>query len=222
MRLQAVFEKEFAGAGGAYYLSAAEHDGLILRPAESYDGATPSSNSVAAMNLLRLHAFTGEDRYRKRADEVLGAFSALAEKAAPAFPRLLSAADFAAGGAREIVLSGTPGRADFDALRSAVFASPGLNRVLAHASRRCARGARSPARGPRGGRRRSGAGSGACVRLRELRVPGSRRRSGRALGRASGLMAERRGSLKRPGPAVIVVLLYALLFLAALFWMRGR
>jgi len=134
VRLQAVFEKEFAGAGGAYYLSAAEHDGLILRPAESYDGATPSSNSVAAMNLLRLHAFTGEERYRKRAEEVLGAFSALAEKAAPAFPRLLSAADFAAGGAREIVLSGTPGRADFDALRSAVFASPGLNRVLAHAS----------------------------------------------------------------------------------------
>jgi len=35
-------------------------------------------------------------------------------------------------------------------------------------------------------------------------------------------MAERRGSLKRPGPAVIVVLIYALLFLAALFWMRGR
>ena len=86
------------------------------------------------MNLLRLHAFTGEERYRKRAEEVLAAFSALAEKAAPAFPRLLSAADFAAGGAREIVLSGTPGRADFDALRSAVFASPGLNRVLAHAS----------------------------------------------------------------------------------------
>ena len=134
VRLQDVFEKEFAGAGGAYYLSAAEHDGLILRPAESYDGATPSSNSVAAMNLLRLHAFTGEERYRKRAEEVLAAFSALAEKAAPAFPRLLSAADFAAGGAREIVLSGTPGRADFDALRSAVFASPGLNRVLAHAS----------------------------------------------------------------------------------------
>ncbi len=39
-----------------------------MRPAESYDGATPSSNSVAAMNLLRLAAFTGEERYRRRAE----------------------------------------------------------------------------------------------------------------------------------------------------------
>jgi hypothetical protein len=33
----------------------------------------------------------------------------------------------------------------------------------------------------------------------------------------------RRGfHLRRPGIAVIAVLLYALLFLAALYWMRGR
>jgi uncharacterized protein YyaL (SSP411 family) len=134
IRLEEVFENDFAGAGGAYYLSAAEHDGLILRPAESYDGATPSSNSVAAMNLLRLHAFTGEERYRRRADEVIAAFSAVAEKAAPAFPRLLAAVDFASDAPREVVLSGTPGNPDFEALRSAAFASPVLNRVLAHAS----------------------------------------------------------------------------------------
>jgi hypothetical protein len=28
--------------------------------------------------------------------------------------------------------------------------------------------------------------------------------------------------IRKPGAAVIAVLLYALLFLAALFWMRGR
>jgi uncharacterized protein YyaL (SSP411 family) len=134
VRLQDVLEAEFAGAGGAYYLAAAQHDGLILRPAESYDGATPSSNSVAAMNLLRLHGFTGEERYRRRADEVIAAFSAVAEKAAPAFPRLLCAVDFASDSPREIVLSGTPGRPDFEALRAAAFASPRLNRVLAHAA----------------------------------------------------------------------------------------
>jgi uncharacterized protein YyaL (SSP411 family) len=134
VRLQGVFEAEFAGAGGAYFLSAGGHDGLILRPVESYDGATPSSNSVAAMNLLRLHAFTGEERYRRRAEEVLAAFSELLERAAPAFPRLLCALEFATASPREIVLSGRAGEADFEALRSAVFASPGLNRVLAHAA----------------------------------------------------------------------------------------
>ncbi len=134
VRFQAILEDEFAGAGGAYFLASSQHDGLILRPAESYDGATPSSNSVAAMNLLRLHAFTGEERYRHRADEVIAAFSAVAEKAAPAFPRLLCALDFASDGAREIVLSGTAGEAGFESLRSEVFASPKLNRVVAHAS----------------------------------------------------------------------------------------
>jgi hypothetical protein len=133
VRLQAVFEADFAGAGAAYYLAAAPHDGLIVRPAESYDGATPSSNSVAAMNLLRLAAFTGDDAYRRRAEEVLSAFAGLVEKAAPAFPRLLCALDFRSDAAREVVLAGSPGRGDFEALRAAVFASPKLNRVLAHA-----------------------------------------------------------------------------------------
>ncbi len=133
VRLQAVLETDFAGAGAAYYLAAAPHDGLIVRPAESYDGATPSSNSVAAMNLLRLAAFTGDDAYRRRAEEVLAAFAGLVEKAAPAFPRLLCALDFRTDTAREVVLAGSPGRGDFEALRAAAFASPKLNRVLAHA-----------------------------------------------------------------------------------------
>jgi uncharacterized protein YyaL (SSP411 family) len=103
-----------------------------VRPRESYDGATPSSNSVAASNLLRLAAFTGDDRYERRADAIFESFGELLERAAPAFPRLLCALDFRASGPREIVLAGEPGRPDFEALRDAVFASPGLNRVVAH------------------------------------------------------------------------------------------
>ena len=134
VRLQSIFESEFAGAGGAYYLAASGHDGLILRPTEAWDGATPSSNSVAALNLLRLHAFTGEPRYRERAEEVMGAFAAVVEKAPAAFPRLLCALDFASDTPREIVLAGTEGDEAFERLRAAVFASPRLNRVVAHAS----------------------------------------------------------------------------------------
>ena len=64
---------------------------------------------------------------------MLGAFAGLLERAAPAFPRLLCALDFASDSPREIVLAGQPGREDFEALRRAVFASPKLNRVVAHA-----------------------------------------------------------------------------------------
>jgi uncharacterized protein YyaL (SSP411 family) len=134
VRLQGAFEERFSeGPDGGYFLSAAAHDGLILRPRESWDGATPSSNSVAAMNLLRLAVFTGDERFRRRADAVVASTGDLLERAPAAVPRLLCALDFADAAPREIVLAGVPGRDDFEALRRAVFASPALNRVIAHA-----------------------------------------------------------------------------------------
>jgi uncharacterized protein YyaL (SSP411 family) len=131
VRLQAVFDEKFADPRGGYFLAAAAHDGLIVRPKESYDGATPSSNSVAAMNLLRLSVFTGDERYARRADGIFEAFAGDLERAASAFPQLLCALDFRASGPREIVLAGEAGSPDFEALRRAVFASPALNRVVA-------------------------------------------------------------------------------------------
>jgi uncharacterized protein YyaL (SSP411 family) len=133
VRLQDAFEERFAEPGGGYFLAAADHDGLILRPRENWDGATPSSNSVAAMNLLRLSVFTGEERYRKRSDEVFGSAGTILERYPTALPRLLCAVDFGTAAPREVVLAGTPGRDDFEALRRALFASSGLNRVVAHA-----------------------------------------------------------------------------------------
>jgi len=132
-RLQDTFEKRFGDPRGGYFLSAADHDGLILRPKESWDGATPSSNSVAAMNLLRLWVFTGDDSYRRRADAVFACAAVLLERAPTAFPRLSCALDLRADPPREVVLAGTPGREDFERLRRAAFASPTMNRVLAHA-----------------------------------------------------------------------------------------
>ncbi len=132
-RLQAAFDERFADPRGGYFLSAAAHDGLILRPKESWDGATPSSNSVAALNLLRLSVFTGDERYRERADGVFASAAALLDRAPTAFPRLLCALDFRSDPPREVVLAGSPGREDFEGLRRAVFSSRGLNRVVAHA-----------------------------------------------------------------------------------------
>jgi uncharacterized protein len=133
IELQQTFEERFADPAGAYFLADAGHDGLILRPRESWDGATPSSNSVAAMNLLRLAAFTGEPLYARRAERVFESVGAILERAPLALPRLLCALDFRTGPSREIVLAGTPGHPDFEALRRVVFDSATLNRVVAHA-----------------------------------------------------------------------------------------
>ncbi len=133
LRLQRDFDADFEDPRGGYFLSAAGHDGLIVRPKETYDGATPSSNSVAASNLLRLALFTGEDAFRKRAERIFESLAPILARAPTAFPRLLSALDLASAPAREVVLSGEAGREDFEALRRAAFASPNPNRVLAHA-----------------------------------------------------------------------------------------
>ncbi|HKA37212.1 MAG TPA: thioredoxin domain-containing protein [Thermoanaerobaculia bacterium] len=133
LELQGELDRLFFDPSGGYFLAAESHDGLVLRPREIFDGATPSSNSVAAMNLLRLSSFTGDQRHRERAERVFSIFSTYLERAGTALPRMLAALDYATGDAPEIVLSGDPGRPDFEALREEVFATPRANRVVAHA-----------------------------------------------------------------------------------------
>jgi uncharacterized protein YyaL (SSP411 family) len=135
LELQATFEEQFGDPLGGYALTSGEHEGLILRPREIFDGATPSSNSVAAMNLLRLASFTGDHRYRDRAEAVLSAFAGYLTHAPTALPRMLSALDYRSDPPREVVLSGEPGEKQFESLRAAIFASPRLNRVVALADR---------------------------------------------------------------------------------------
>lgn len=53
---------------GGYFINAADAEQLIARPKETYDGAIPSGNSVAAMVLERLAGLTAETFWREAAD----------------------------------------------------------------------------------------------------------------------------------------------------------
>jgi len=48
---------------GGFYLYSEEHEALLLRPKETYDGAMPSGNSLMAWNLVRLSQIVSEERY---------------------------------------------------------------------------------------------------------------------------------------------------------------
>lgn len=52
---------------GGYYMTASDGELLIARPKETYDGAIPSGNSVAAMVLQRLASLTGELKWQEAA-----------------------------------------------------------------------------------------------------------------------------------------------------------
>ena len=51
---------------GWYYLSADDASDLLLRPHSTQDDAIPNSNAVAAQNLVRLAALTGDEKCRRR------------------------------------------------------------------------------------------------------------------------------------------------------------
>ena len=79
---------------GGYFLTGDDHEDLLVREKPSYDGAEPSGNSVAALNLLRLHEFTTEDGYRRRAERTFRYLAETLRSNPLALSEMLLAVDF--------------------------------------------------------------------------------------------------------------------------------
>lgn len=93
---------------GGFYFTASDSEQLIVRQKEMYDGAVPSANSAALLNLLRISRITGETSYEDKAHQILNAFSRSINSSPAAFSQALTAYDFAAGPSKEIVIVGNP------------------------------------------------------------------------------------------------------------------
>ncbi len=103
--LQALQDLRYADAvGGAYFRSADDAPTLLAREKTAADSALPSGNSVAARNLLRLHAFTGTPAYAERVSHLFSAFAAGLRTQPTAHAELLLALDFALEPTREVVV----------------------------------------------------------------------------------------------------------------------
>jgi len=79
---------------------------LLARMKAAYDGAEPSGNSVAAMNLLRLAGLSGNKKWMALATESIEAFGETLSSYPPAMPLMLSALDFQTDKPRQIVIVG--------------------------------------------------------------------------------------------------------------------
>jgi uncharacterized protein YyaL (SSP411 family) len=103
--LQRVLDAQYADeSGGGYYRTAAGHERLLAREKPGQDGATPSANSVAALNLLRLAAFTEDAAYAERAARLFSAFRGTLERFPVALGEMLLALDFALDTGKEVLL----------------------------------------------------------------------------------------------------------------------
>jgi uncharacterized protein YyaL (SSP411 family) len=107
-------------AGGGFFFSGDRNERLIANTKEIYDGAVPSGNSVAALNLLRLAQLTQDAQLRQLAERQLQVFSGQARQAPSAFPQWLIALDAWLGPSQEIVIAGDPAAADTRAMVRAV------------------------------------------------------------------------------------------------------
>ena len=106
---------------GGFYMTADDAEELLVRQKDTYDGAMPSGNSVALLDLLRLSHLTGEPDLARRAAELGQAFSGDVDKMPSGFTHMMSALDMAMGGGQEVVIVGDPEAPDtiamLDALR---------------------------------------------------------------------------------------------------------
>ena len=104
---------------GGYFSSAADAGDVLVRMKETHDGAEPSANSVAALNLLRLGAVTGSEAMRARAETIFRLFGRRLREAAESLPQMLAAFERFCAAPRQVVIAGERDAADTRALLQA-------------------------------------------------------------------------------------------------------
>jgi uncharacterized protein YyaL (SSP411 family) len=113
---------------GGYYLTADDAEGLVVRPHATADDATPNPNAVAAQNLVRLAAMTGEAAWRDQADRLIEGIVSAQARNLFSHVALLNALDLRLRAA-EIVLVGK----EADPLAQAALKLPFLDRIVLRA-----------------------------------------------------------------------------------------
>jgi uncharacterized protein len=94
----------FRSPEGGFFRTTTDHEALLVREVEARDGALPAASSVALMTELRLHALTGDDRWRERAETTLRGFAEPLRAAPWSLEHLLVAADYHDEGGKELLV----------------------------------------------------------------------------------------------------------------------
>jgi uncharacterized protein YyaL (SSP411 family) len=115
---------------GAFYSTAAGDPTLVMRIKEDYDGAEPSGNSIAVLNLLRLAQITGRQDFRASAGRALEAFGSRMVAAPVGVPQMLVAYEFSISKPTQIVLVGERDAPDMRRLLAELHSRFVPNRIV--------------------------------------------------------------------------------------------
>lgn len=106
--------------GGGFFFSGKKNEQLIAQTKEVYDGATPSGNSVAFLNLFRLGRMTGNQTLEKMAEQIIKTFGETIRQYPAGYTQFLCALDFSLGPTKEIVIAGEPNQKDTEQILTAI------------------------------------------------------------------------------------------------------
>jgi uncharacterized protein YyaL (SSP411 family) len=96
----------YRGGDGMYYDTAIDAAALIVRPRSIDDNPVTAGQSAAASAFMRLYGFTGEQRWRDRAMEIIAPLAAAIERAPLALSGLAAVMELAVEPMREIAIAG--------------------------------------------------------------------------------------------------------------------
>ncbi len=97
---------------GGYFQTAGDASAVIHRRKDVYDGALPSGNSIALLDLLTLYRITGEQELKEKAERTITAFSGAIFRSPANYAQFLNAVDLDLGPYYSIIIAGMRGKED--------------------------------------------------------------------------------------------------------------
>ena len=98
--------------GGGFYFTPDDGETILIRKKEIYDGAIPSGNSIAMLNLLYLSRLIGDSKLEEKASKIAYAFSKTVQQMPSSYTELMNAIDFQLGPSYEVVVAGNSQKLD--------------------------------------------------------------------------------------------------------------
>jgi hypothetical protein len=116
-RLQSQQDALFWDSGpGGYFATTGRDTTVLIRTKPAFDGAEPSANSVASLNLMRLSSLFDDSPSRARAEKTINAFARKMRQSASSLSGMLVGIDWLRSPPRQIVIDGRVDGADTRAL----------------------------------------------------------------------------------------------------------
>jgi uncharacterized protein YyaL (SSP411 family) len=115
---------------GGFFFTADDGEELLVRQKKIYDGAIPSGNSVATLNLLRLGRIIAKSDFEKKATDIGRVFREYVERAPSAHTFLMASVYLGIGPSYEVIIAGDSKAKDTEEMLKTIWKEFIPNKVV--------------------------------------------------------------------------------------------